>query len=149
FRSGIVGHRMNQVTDISGPGGTSTEQFGSWFDAALRDPAVSAIVIDVDSPGGTVTGVAELAEQIFEARGKKPIYAIANALAASAAYWIASAAEELWVTPSGDVGSIGVYAMHEDISEMEAEMGLKVTLISAGEYKTEGNPHEPLGDEAR
>ncbi len=146
---GIVGHRLNQVDDISGPGGTSTEQFGQWFQAALADPAVGTIVIDVDSPGGTVTGVAELATMIYDARGQKPIIAIANSMAASAAYWIASAADELWVTPSGVVGSIGVYAMHEDLSEMEKRVGVATTLISAGKYKTEGHPHGPLDDEAR
>lgn len=146
---GIIGHRMNQVQDISGPGGTSTEQFGAWFDAALNDPAIGAIVIDVDSPGGSVGGVPELAAKIAGARGVKPVVAIANGLAASAAYWIASAAEEFWVTPSGDVGSIGVYTMHQDLSAAYADAGVVNTLISAGKHKVEGNPYAPLDDEAR
>lgn len=146
---GIIGHRMNQVQDISGPGGTSTEQFGAWFDAALNDPAIGAIVIDVDSPGGSVGGVPELAAKIAGARGIKPVVAIANGLAASAAYWIASAAEEFWVTPSGDVGSIGVYTMHQDLSAAYAGAGVVNTLISAGKHKVEGNPYAPLDDEAR
>lgn len=146
---GIIGHRMNQVQDMSGPGGTSTEQFGQWFDSAMADDSIHAIVIDVDSPGGSVSGVAELADKIYRARGAKPIIAVANSLAASAAYWIATAADQLWVTPSGDVGSVGVYAMHIDESGLEAQMGVKTTLISAGEYKAEGNPHEPLNDTAR
>lgn len=145
---GVVGHRMNQVNDISGPGGTSTEQFGSWFDAAMADPAIGAIVIDIDSPGGTVQGTPELARKIYQARGDKPIVAIANSMAASAAYWIACAADEVWVIPSGDVGSIGVYAIHEDQSAADAEAGLKYTIISAGKYKVEGHGHAPLGDEA-
>lgn len=146
---GIVGHRMNQVNDISGAGGTSTEQFGQWFDAALADASVGVIVIDIDSPGGSVSGVSELAEKIYRARGTKPVIAIANSLAASAAYWLGTAADELWVTPSGDVGSVGVYAMHEDRSAMDEAIGIKTTLISAGAFKTEGSPHEPLGDDAR
>lgn len=75
--------------------------------------------------------------------------AIANHLAASAAYWIGSAADELVVTPSGEVGAIGVFAAHEDISKSLEMEGIAISLISAGKYKTEGNPYEPLSDEAR
>ena len=145
---GLLGHRMSQIQDTSGPGGTSTEQFGQWLDGMLGDPAISAIVLDVDSPGGVVPGTPELAQKIYEARGTKPIVAIASSMAASAAYWIASAAEEMWVIPSGDVGNIGVYAIHEDLSEMEASEGIKTTIISAGKYKAEGSSHLPLSDEA-
>jgi signal peptide peptidase SppA len=74
---------------------------------------------------------------------------VANTLAASAAYWLASAASELVVTPSGEVGSIGVFAIHEDYSAALDRVGVKVSLISAGKYKTEGNPFEPLGEEAQ
>jgi ClpP class serine protease len=77
---------------------------------------VTAIVLDVSSPGGSVGLLPEIAAQIRAARGTKPIVAVANTTAASAAYWIASQADELVVTPSGDVGSIGVFAAHEDIS---------------------------------
>lgn len=146
---GVVSHRIHQVQNISGPGGTSTEWFSRRFRQALEDPAVGAIVIDVDSPGGSVYGVAELAAQIYEARGKKKVVAVANSLAASAAYWIAAAAEELVVTPAGEVGSIGVYTAHEDWSKALELKGIKPSLISAGKYKTEGNPYEPLADEAR
>jgi HK97 family phage major capsid protein len=145
---GVVAHRMNAMNDVSAPGGTSTEMFGQAFDKAMSDPNVAAIVIDIDSPGGSVEGVPELAAKIAAARGSKPIVAVANAMAASAAYWLAAAADEIVVTPSGLVGSIGVYQMHVDASEAVADEGLKVTYISAGKYKTEGNPHEPLSDEA-
>jgi signal peptide peptidase SppA len=140
---GVVAHRMNAMNDVSAPGGTSTEMFGQAFDKAMSDPNVAAIVIDIDSPGGSVEGVPELAAKIAAARGSKPIVAVANAMAASAAYWLAAAADEIVVTPSGLVGSIGVYQMHVDASEAVADEGLKVTYISAGKYKTEGNPHEP------
>jgi|GEM_PF-768249 len=144
---GVISHRMNLMADISG--GTSIEQLTAQIRAALADPAVKAIVLDVDSPGGSVDGVAELASEIFEARGQKKIIAIANGMAASAAYWLASAADEFVVTPTGAVGSIGVFAAHQDLSKaLEAE-GVKISLISAGKYKTEGNPYEPLSDEAR
>ena len=75
--------------------------------------------------------------------------AVANSRAASAACWIGTAADELWVTPSGQVDSIGVFAAHEDISKALEEEGVKVTLVSAGKYKTEGMPYEPLSAEAR
>jgi signal peptide peptidase SppA len=130
-------------------GGTSTEGFTGAFRQAVGDSTVKAIVINVDSPGGTISGVDELASEIYKARGEKRIVAIANSLSASAAYWIGSAAEEFNVTPTGAVGSIGVFAAHMDASKALDSMGLKTTLISAGKYKTEGNPYEPLSDEAR
>lgn len=128
---------------------TATDTVRRQFRAAMNDPAVDAIVFDVDSPGGSVFGVQELAADIFAARGQKKVVAVANSLAASAAYWIGSAADEFVVTPGGSVGSIGVVTAHEDHSaELEAK-GVEVTLISAGKFKTEGNPFGPLSDEAR
>jgi signal peptide peptidase SppA len=116
--------------------------------AAVNDARIGAIVFDVNSPGGSVTGVDELSKMIYDARGSKPIVAVANHLMASAAYWIGTAADELVVTPSGEVGSIGVFAAHQDVSAAMEKEGVKTTLISAGKYKTEGNPFEPLTDEA-
>lgn len=129
-------------------GGTSTEEFGAAFDRAVADPKIGAIVFDIDSPGGSVYGVQELADKIYKARGKKPIVAIANSLMASAAYWLGSAADEIYVTPSGEAGSIGVIAVHADYSKYEKDAGVNVTIIKAGKYKGEGNPHEPLSEEA-
>lgn len=145
---GLISHRAHMVDDISGPGGTSTERLGQQFSAALNDSSVAAIVLDIDSPGGSVEGVIEVADQIRAARGTKPIVAVANALAASAAYWIAAQADEVVVTPSGEVGSIGVYAMHEDWSRALAAEGVTLTFISAGPYKVDGNPYEPLSETA-
>jgi capsid assembly protease len=128
---------------------TSTARLMQAFRSLVADETVGAIVMDVDSPGGSVFGTLELADEIYRARGSKPIVAVANSMAASAAYWIATAADELVVTPSGEVGSIGVIAAHEDISAALEQDGRKVTLITAGKYKGEGNPYEPLGEEAR
>jgi signal peptide peptidase SppA len=139
--------RADLLTEVSGA--TSVERFGKEFQKLLDDPNVSAIVLDVDSPGGQAGGVLEMSNRIFEARGRKPIVAVANHLAASAAYWIATAADELVVTPSAQVGSIGVFAAHEDLSKMMDQDGIKISLVSAGKYKVEGNPYEPLTDEAR
>jgi HK97 family phage major capsid protein len=146
---GLVMHRAAMLNDVSAPRGTSTEKFGQQFDAAVNDPAVSAIVIDIDSPGGSIAGVPELAKKILDARGTKPVVAVCNALMASAAYWIGSAADEIAVTPSGEVGSIGVFCIHEDWSEAAADAGVKFTIVKAGKYKAEGNPWEPLSDEAK
>lgn len=143
---GTLSQRMNPM-DF--PGDTSLEAFATAFNQVLGDPSIDSIVIEVDSPGGSVYGVDELAAQIFAARGTKRIAAIANSLAASAAYWICTAAGELSVSPSGEVGSIGIFAVHEDWSQAEGRAGLDVTLVDAGKYKTEGNQHEPLGDTAR
>lgn len=144
---GPIFPRANLMTQVSGA--TSVQDFQQSFRKALADPNVSAILLDVDSPGGVVDLVPELAAEIFAARETKKIVAIANTLAASAAYWIASAASELVVTPSGEVGSIGVYCTHEDWSGAYEKEGIDVTLISAGKYKTEGNPFEPLTDAAK
>lgn len=146
---GILSHRIHMVQDISGPGGTSTERVARQLRTALADPSVGAIVLDVDSPGGMVYGVQELADEIFEARAQKKIVAVASPQAASAGYWIARAAEELVVTPSGEVGSVGVFGAHEDWSKFLELKGVKMSLVHAGKYKVEGNPYEALGDEAR
>jgi signal peptide peptidase SppA len=144
---GVISQRVNMLTEISG--GTSTQKFASSLRQVLSDPNVTSIVFDVDSPGGGVAGVEELSSEIFQARGKKKMVASVNSMAASAAYWIATAADEVVVTPSGSVGSIGVFAVHEDVSRAMEMEGVKTTLISEGPYKTEGNPYEPLSDSAR
>lgn len=144
---GTIVQRANMFTEMSG--GTSTERLSGMFAEAMSDPSVGSIVLRIDSPGGGVYGVAELADQILKARGRKQIVAVADSMAASAAYWIASAADEIVVTPGGEVGSIGVFAAHEDISRFVDAEGVTVSLISAGKYKVEGNPFEPLSEEAR
>lgn len=144
---GIVGERMNLLDDISG--GTSTELVAKQFRAMVNDNAIKAIVFDINSPGGVARSVEEVAREIYDARGIKPIVAQVDTCAASAAYWIAAQADEVVVTPSGLAGSIGVYTIHEDISEMLAMEGIKETLIYAGEFKVLGNNLEPLTDEAK
>jgi signal peptide peptidase SppA len=145
---GIVTQRGNMVEDVSGPGSTSTQQFTASLRQALADESVSQILIDIDSPGGSVYGVAELADEIASAQGQKPVIAIANSLAASAAYWIGACAAEFYVTPGGEVGSIGVWQAHQDYSRAMDDAGVTTTLISAGKFKVEGNPYAPLSEEA-
>lgn len=144
---GVVENRMSVWSYFYG--GFSCEAGGRALDAFLSNKDVAAIVLDVDSPGGTCEGVEELAEAIYQARAVKPVYAVANAMACSAAYWIASAASALYCTPSGSVGSVGVYAAHVDYSAALADAGIKVSMIQAGKYKTELSPYAPLSDEAR
>jgi signal peptide peptidase SppA len=144
---GTIVQRANIFTQSSG--GVSTEQFGAVMEELVADDEISAIVIDVDSPGGNTAGVPELAAKIMAMRSQKKIVAVANSMMASAAYWIATAASELVAAPSALIGSIGVLAMHVDNSKALEEDGKKVTLISAGKHKTDGNPYEPLSDQAR
>ena len=146
---GVVTQRGNMVDDISGPGSTSTQQFTSVLRQMLADDTVGQILIDIDSPGGSVYGVSELASEIVKARAQKPVIAVANSLAASAAYWIGCSASEFYVTPGGEVGSIGVWQAHFDYSKALEEEGVKPTLISAGKFKVEGNPYVPLDEQAQ
>ena len=127
-------------------GGTSTQAISQALRQANADETVTSIILDIDSPGGSVYGVAELAAEIRASA--KPVTAISNSLAASAAYWLGTAASEFFVTPGGEVGSIGVWMAHEDWSKALAEAGVATTLISAGKFKTEGNPYGPLDADA-
>lgn len=139
---GTITQRADLFTEWSG--GTSTEQVGQRIDELAADPNVKAIVLDVDSPGGSVYGVAELADKVRAVSKDKKVIGVANSEAASAAYWILSQAGEVVVTPSGQVGSIGVYLMHVDQAEELKQLGRSVTLLSAGERKVAGNPYGPL-----
>lgn len=127
----------------------STLLLAQTMNALANDPEIGTIVLDIDSPGGVVTGTPEAADAIFAARKRKKVVALVNPLAASAAYWLASQAEEIIAVPSADIGSIGVFMMHTDCSKMMGDMGVKPTYIFAGKYKVEGNPYEPLTEEAK
>lgn len=144
---GLIAHRIGGMSEMSG--GMSTERFAAMFREALADESISAIVLDIDSPGGTVPGVTELAGEIYEAKGRgtKRVFAQVNALAASAAYWIAASADEIVVTPSGSVGSIGVIAAHIDTSKADEQDGITRTIIAAGKHKAE--LEGPLSTEAK
>lgn len=145
---GVLTHRAHNAMSVSTQL-TSTEILASQIRAAANNPDVSSIVLDVDSPGGSVFGVQEVADAIYSLRGTKPIIAVANAQAASGAYWVASQADELVITPSGAVGSIGAFMRHSDHSEKNTRDGVKNTYIYAGKYKVEGNPDGPLGEEGQ
>ena len=114
----------------------------------MADEDVSQIILNIDSPGGEVAGAFDLADLIYQARGTKPILAIANESALSAAYLIASAADKVYLTRTASVGSVGVMALHVDQSKAEEKIGLKYTAIYAGARKNDFSPHCPLSDEA-
>jgi signal peptide peptidase SppA len=142
---GVISRRQGLM---SASGGTSVEAVTAAFREAMSSDACSGVILAVDSPGGSVDGVDELAAEIRAARGQKPIVAVADAHAHSAAYWIASAAQELVCTPSGMVGSVGVIFAHRDLSKAAELAGEKTTLITAGRFKGEGHPSAPLTEEA-
>ena len=146
--NGPIAKRMNLMSMIFG--GVSSQMVARDFLSAISDPNIKGIILPIDSPGGTVDGTSELAEQIFQARGKKPIIAFSDGMVASAAYWIASACDKIFI--SGDtnpVGSIGVVSAHRDYSGQEAMDGVKTTEITAGAYKRVASQYEPLTDDGR
>ena len=145
---GVLTQRGGFDADTSEPL-TSMAWLAQAVKAAAADPVIGAIVLDVDSPGGSVYGVSELGDAIYAARDSKPIAAVCNSLMASAAYWAASQAGEVYAAPGSETGSIGVYTIHANVAELLKQKGIAVEMISAGKFKTEGNPYGPLGDEAR
>lgn len=144
---GVIHRRANLMSETSG--GVTTERLSRAFSSALADPQIGSVLLHVDSPGGQASGIQELGDLIYSARGVKPVVAVADGYAASAAYWLATAAEEMFISPSSEVGSIGAVLAHQDISAMEELDGIKTTLIYAGEHKVFGNEHAPLSDEDR
>jgi capsid assembly protease len=145
---GVMAKRANMFTQISG--GVSSELVMRDIGKALDDPDVRGVVLDIDSPGGTMDGTLELANFIFEGRDKKKIIAHSDGTMGSAAYWIGSAAHEIYI--SGDTvqtGSIGVVAQHVDYSKFEEKEGIKTTEIYAGRYKRIASQHEPLSEDGR
>ena len=116
---------------------------------AATDPAVRAVLLDIDSPGGEAAGVFDLSDLVYEARSLKPVWAVADEEAFSGAYAIASAAERLIVPRTGGLGSIGVVAVHVDRSARDAMEGFRTTTVYAGAAKNDFNPHETLKDGAR
>lgn len=146
--NGIIAKKMNMFSEISG--GASSELVARDFRRAMNDPGVKAILLDIDSPGGAVDGTQDLANLIYSSRGKKPICAFTDGMMASAAYWIGSAADEIFI--SGDtpqVGSIGVVASHVDVSKAEESKGIKTTEIVAGKYKRIASRYAPLSEEGQ
>ena len=129
-------------------GCTSYEQITKDFKDAIGNSDVEKIVFMIDTPGGEASGMVDCVDDIFDARGTKPIISMINDSAYSAGYGIASAADEIIITRTGGAGSIGSVAVHVDQSKRDEQMGLKYTYIYAGARKIDGVPHKPLSEEA-
>jgi signal peptide peptidase SppA len=145
----IIGPLVTRNSGIFPSGGPTTyKQIQSEFTSAITDPEIKGVILQIDSPGGESVGCFELSDLIYSARGTKPVYAAVDGHAFSAAFALASAADRLYVTKSGGVGSVGVWLMHVDQSALNAKVGVKPTFIFCGDRKIDGNPHEPLSNEA-
>ncbi len=144
----VHGSLLNRY-NFASPWATGYNAIRSMMNAALADPDVTRIVLDVNSPGGQAAGCFELCEDIRAARAVKPVHAVVDAGAFSAAYAIASAATDITVTPSGEVGSIGVVSMHMNLGPLLEQVGVDISFIFAGKHKVDGNPFEALPDDVR
>jgi signal peptide peptidase SppA len=167
----VPGHEAQQPRDYAAPGDvavipvrgtiyprggaspasglTTAEYVGKQIDGAAANSQIGHIVLDMDTPGGAVSGVPELAAKVRAAAGRKPVTAVANHLSASAGYWLMAQATEAVVTPSGSVGSIGVKYTHIDRSKALEDAGVRVTELTTSPLKALGSPFRPLSDEAR
>lgn len=146
----VHGTLVKRTSGLNAASGlTSYTEIGAMLEVALADPQVAGILLDIDSPGGEAAGSFELARTIRAATQTKPIWAVANDSAFSAAYAIGSAANRLIVSETGGVGSIGVIALHVDQSVKDANDGYRYTAVTAGNRKNDFSPHEPLTTSAK
>lgn len=143
---GTLVQKLGTLRPYSGM--TGYDGIRACFLRAMNDSEVTAICLDIDSPGGEVAGCFDLVDEIYASRGSKPIWAILSESAYSAAYALASAADKIIVPRTGGVGSVGVIVMHVDWSQKIKSEGLQVTIITYGDRKAESNPYEPLSDAA-
>ncbi|UXX40695.1 MULTISPECIES: S49 family peptidase [Wolbachia] len=143
---GILTKKPGAFDDFLGM--TSYEKIQEEIEEALSNKDIETILLDIDSPGGEVNGIFDLADFIYESRAKKRIIAIANDDAYSAAYAIASSAEKVFVSRTSGIGSIGVIASHIDQSGFDEKQGIKYTTVFAGSRKNDLNPHEPMTSES-
>ena len=145
----IYGTLVRRTQGLEAQSGlTSYAGIAQSLETALADPSVAAILLDIDSPGGESSGVFDLADRIRAATAIKPVWAVANDMAFSAAYALGSAASRLIVSRTGGVGSIGVIAMHVDQSVKDQQDGIAYTAVFAGDRKNDLNPHAPISGEA-
>lgn len=145
---GVIAQKMNLFTEISG--GVSTELISKDLQEVMKNESIKAVILDIDSPGGTSSGTPELAKQVYEARKQKRIIAFTDNMMASAAYWIGAAADAVIISSDVvQVGSIGVVATHTDVSKSEEMQGIKTTEIVAGKYKRIASQYAPLSQEGR
>lgn len=144
---GVLGMGLSKVQ--KGMGAVGLEDIEAELDQCMADDSVKGIILDFDSPGGTVAGIPELADKIAQAREKKDIYSFTRGQIASAAYWLAAGTDGIFATQSADVGSIGVYVPWMDQTKRFEAMGIRVELIKSGKLKGMGYPGTALSDEQK
>lgn len=147
--SGVIAPHSSQVNGSSQPRGTSIEQVRGALAAAMANDSVERIVLDIDSPGGSVAGVINMADQIRVANETKPVVAYAGELVASAAYWLASQASRVYATNGSEIGSIGVYLPVMDDSRKSENEGRVMQVFRSGTHKGAGMPGTRLSDEQK
>lgn len=145
--SGVLIHRGSWIGQSSGQ--TSYEGIAAQIEAAAKDPAVRGLALEIDSFGGEVAGIFDLADRIRAIRASKPIWAFVAEHAFSAGYALASQADRILLPRTGAVGSIGVVVMHADLSGQLDQDGVRVSLIHSGQHKVDGNPYAPLPEAVR
>ena len=147
--AGVIGHKVSPVAKMLGA--VDTVDVIAAIELAAEDDDIDTIILDIDSPGGTVGGVPELAETVEDVQksGAKKIYAYTDSMMASAAYWMAAGANGIFAAPSAEVGSIGVYLPVMDTSKALAEKGVTVEIFKSGKYKAAGFPGVALDEEVR
>jgi len=143
--SGPIGKGVSPMERMMGA--TDVDVVSGWLDEAADNPAVEKVLLFVNSPGGTVTGIEELAAKV--ANFPKPTRAFADNMAASAGYWVASQADDFVVTPSSQIGSVGVYLVVPNLEEYYAAQGIKFEVIAAGIHKAAGAEGLALTDDQR
>jgi signal peptide peptidase SppA len=144
---GPLSQRPNFLSDLMG--WSDYQSISTQLQAALADPSTDTVLLYIDSPGGTTSGLPETADEIYAARAVKPIVAYATGLCASAAFWLGSQASRLVAQPSAEIGSVGVIAVHLDYSQQLANEGIKPTIIASSTSKGELSPLVPLTADAR
>jgi protease-4 len=142
---GVIGRNLSDLE--SACGACDLEAVEEMLEDCERDPSITTIILDVDSPGGTAVGVPELAKRIRES-SKKTI-SFTSADCCSAAYWLASQASEFYATPSSSVANIGCYIVFNDMSAAYAQEGVTVDVIRSGKLKGVGQPGTSLSKEGR
>lgn len=147
-RTAVIRAAGTLMKSQSSMGGTSTIQLRRDVRAAAADPNVSGILLAIDSPGGTVAGTADLAADIRAARRRKPVWSHIDDLGASAAYWLASQADQVFANhATAKVGNVGTVAAVTDVSGAAEKDGVKVHVFATGPMKAAGWPGTKLTDE--
>jgi signal peptide peptidase SppA len=145
--TGVIAKHTSQVNGISQAQGTSCEEISANIDRALNNPKIQRLILHVESPGGSVGGVADLAAKIATTNKQKPVIAYVDDMADSAAWWLASQADKVYASRNAEVGSIGVYTVLRDSSVLNEQMGVKYKIVKSGQYKGVGTPQLGLKEE--